>query len=86
MFGSIGSSEILFILVLALLLFGPRNLPKIGKTIGRGLAEFRKASNELRTGLEREVEMEEMRAVKEDVDSVRRTLTDPLDEARRQRG
>ena len=81
--GSLGGGEILLILVLALLLFGPRSLPKIGKTIGRGLSEFRKASNEFRTSLEREVEMEELRAVKDDVSSIRRAFTDPLEEARR---
>ncbi len=81
--GSLGGPEILLVLVLALLLFGPRSLPKIGKTIGRALSEFRKASNELRTSLEREVEMEELRAVKDDVKSIRREFTDPLEETRR---
>lgn len=62
MFGSLGFTEIAFILVLALLLFGPKRLPEIGRTIGKGLAEFRRASNELRRTLESEVALEENEA------------------------
>ena len=56
MFGSIGGAEILMILVLALLLFGPRRLPQIGKTVGRAMSEFRRATQEFRSSLEQEVE------------------------------
>jgi TatA/E family protein of Tat protein translocase len=59
MFGSLGFTEIAFILVLALLLFGPKRLPEIGRTIGKGLAEFRRASNDLRRTLESEVALDE---------------------------
>ncbi len=61
MFGSIGGPEILLIFVLALLLFGPRKLPEIGKALGKTVAEFRKATQEFRTTLEREVEMERLK-------------------------
>ena len=53
--GNIGFPEMLFILFLALLIFGPRKLPELGKALGRGLAEFRRASNELRATIEEEV-------------------------------
>lgn len=59
MFGSLGFTEIAFILVLALLLFGPKRLPEIGRTIGKGMAEFRRASNDLRRTLEQEVALDE---------------------------
>lgn len=61
MFGSLGGPEVLFIFVLALLLFGPRKLPEIGRAFGRTLAEFRKATNDFRQSLEREIDVEEMR-------------------------
>jgi TatA/E family protein of Tat protein translocase len=61
-FGSLGFTEIAFILVLALLLFGPKRLPEIGRTIGKGLAEFRRASNDLRRTLESEVALDEQDA------------------------
>lgn len=53
--GPLGFTEILFVLVLALLLFGPRRLPELGRTLGRGLAEFRRASTDLRATIEDEV-------------------------------
>jgi TatA/E family protein of Tat protein translocase len=59
MFGSLGMPELLFILVLALLLFGPKRLPEIGRTIGKGMAEFRKATNDLKRTIETEIALEE---------------------------
>jgi Tat protein translocase TatB subunit len=61
MFGSIGGPEILLIFVLALLLFGPRRLPDIGRAFGKTVAEFRKATSEFRSTLEREVELEKLK-------------------------
>jgi TatA/E family protein of Tat protein translocase len=63
-FGSLGFTEIAFILLLALLIFGPKRLPEIGKTIGKGLAEFRRASNDLKRTLESEVAEEERAALR----------------------
>jgi sec-independent protein translocase protein TatA len=53
--GSIGVPELIIIFVVALIVFGPRKLPELGKSLGKGLAEFRKASNELKATLEEEV-------------------------------
>ena len=58
-FGSLGLPEILFILVLALLIFGPRKLPEIGKTLGKAMGEFRRATSDLKSSLEREVILED---------------------------
>lgn len=56
--GSIGTQEIIVIFVLALIVFGPRKLPELGKSIGKGLAEFKKASNELKRTWEAEVNLD----------------------------
>ncbi len=61
MFGSIGMMEMVVIFLVALLVFGPRKLPELGKSLGRSLAEFKRASNELRNTLEDEVRIEEQR-------------------------
>jgi len=49
--------EMLFLLLLAFLLFGPKKLPEIGRKLGRGLAEFKRASNELKGQLENEMRL-----------------------------
>jgi TatA/E family protein of Tat protein translocase len=59
MIGSLGVPEILFIFILALLVFGPKRLPEIGRMVGRGMAEFRKASNELKRTINAEIALEE---------------------------
>jgi sec-independent protein translocase protein TatA len=57
--GSLGLPEIAFIFVLALLIFGPKKLPEMGRTIGRGVAEFRKATNELKRTINTEMALDE---------------------------
>ena len=58
---SLGSTELFFILVIALIFFGPRKLPQLAKSMGKGLAEFRKASDDFKRTWEREVALEAAR-------------------------
>jgi len=53
--GSLGVPEMIFIFVLALLIFGPRKLPELGRNLGKALSEFRRASSELRATVEDEM-------------------------------
>ena len=53
--GNLGFSELLFILVIALLVFGPKRLPELGKTLGKGLAEFKRATSGLKDSIEQEL-------------------------------
>ena len=53
--GNLGMSEMIFIFVLALLIFGPKKLPELGKTIGKAMTEFRRASSELKSTFDREM-------------------------------
>jgi sec-independent protein translocase protein TatA len=62
MFGSIGMPELIVIFVIALILFGPRKLPELGRSLGKSLNEFKRASNELRNSLEEEVRLDEQRS------------------------
>ena len=55
---SLGSSELLVILGAALIFFGPRRLPQLSRQIGKGLAEFRRASEDFKRTWEREVNLE----------------------------
>ena len=61
MFGSIGMPELIIIFVIALIIFGPRKLPELGRSLGKSLAEFKRASNELKSTLEEEIRLEETR-------------------------
>ena len=62
MFGPLGGPELVLILVLALIVFGPRRLPEIGKSMGKLLSEFRKASHDFQRTIEDEVEAEKYKA------------------------
>lgn len=62
MFGSVGLPELLIIFTIALIIFGPRKLPELGKSLGKSLAEFKRASNELKSTLDEEIRMEERRS------------------------
>lgn len=61
MFGSLGIPELILIFVVALLVFGPKRLPEIGRTLGKALGEFKKATDDLKNTIEREVQVEELK-------------------------
>ena len=67
--GNLGFQEIILIFVIALIIFGPRKLPEIGKTLGKSLAEFKKATNDLKQSWEEEVRVESEK-LKQDVGSL----------------
>jgi sec-independent protein translocase protein TatA len=58
--GPIGFPELMIILVVALIVFGPRKLPELGRSLGKSLSEFKRASNELRSTLDEEIRSEEL--------------------------
>ena len=62
--GNIGMQELIIIFVIALIIFGPRRLPDLGKSLGRSIAEFKRASNDLRNTLEEEIRVDEQRQAK----------------------
>lgn len=83
MFGSLGGAELLIILVLALLLFGPRKLPEIGRTIGKGLTEFRKATSEFKSNLEREVDLTDVKDARDSLREAKAEIKSTIDGATR---
>ncbi|MGB4705577.1 MAG: TatA/E family twin arginine-targeting protein translocase, partial [Candidatus Saccharicenans sp.] len=71
--GSIGLPELIIILIIALLVFGPKKLPEVGKSVGRAIREFKKASDELRSKVEEEIQASE---IKSNLEEVKSDLTD----------
>lgn len=63
MFGSLGLPEMLMIFAVALIVFGPKKLPEIGRTLGKALGEFKKATDELKNTIEREVQIDEQKRI-----------------------
>lgn len=76
MFGSIGGGELLFLLLLALVLLGPRRLPEIGRVLGKAAGEFRKAASEFRRGVEKEIDLTPVRDATRQIARARQELTD----------
>ena len=74
--GPLGVPELVIILVVALIFFGPRKLPELGRSLGKSLNEFKRASNELKSTLDEEIRMEERRT---QTAAVPPASTDPAD-------
>src|SRR5436190_11831864 len=66
--GSVGLPELIIIFTIALIVFGPRKLPELGKSLGKSLAEFKRASNELKNTLDEEIRLEDQRSAQRSVD------------------
>ena len=77
MFGSIGMPELIIIFMIALIIFGPRKLPELGRSLGKSLGEFKRASNELRNTLDEEIRLEEQRAEQRLAEPVRPARAGP---------
>lgn len=71
--GPIGIPELIFIFLIALLIFGPKKLPELGRNVGKALTEFRRASNDLRHAVE-----EEMREVERQAAEAKRAATEAV--------
>ena len=65
MFGSIGMPELIIIFVITLIIFGPRRLPELARSLGKSISEFKRTSNELRTTLEEEIRIDDQQREKD---------------------
>ena len=83
MFGSIGFPELLVIMTIALLIFGPKKLPEVGRSIGKALREFRKTSDEIKDKIEEEIQAEEFRDIKKDIKEITdfKSITTPKEDS-----
>jgi TatA/E family protein of Tat protein translocase len=77
MFGNIGVPELIIIFIIALLIFGPKKLPEVGKSVGRAMREFKKASDELRNKVDEEINASE---IKSEINQVKSDLNEFKDD------
>jgi sec-independent protein translocase protein TatA len=82
MFG-LGAMEILIILVIAFLLFGPKELPEIGKQVGKAVKGFKETTEDLRQSVEPEINMitQEFKSVEQDLESSMKEAEEQIKEA-----
>jgi|SRR5262249_20874644 len=75
--GNVGLPELIVIFTIALIVFGPRKLPELGKSLGKSIAEFKKASNELKNTLDEEIRAEERKSAEQPRIEAPRTFDAP---------
>jgi len=82
--GPIGVPELIFIFIIALVVFGPKKLPELGKSLGKGLREFNKAKNELKATWDEQIREAEnsLNSVKEPVRKTIASVHEPAPEAK----
>jgi TatA/E family protein of Tat protein translocase len=78
MFGSIGPAELMLIFIVALLVFGPKKLPEIGKSVGKAIREFKRTSEEIKSRIEDEIQASEIKDVARDLTNEVTGLKDNL--------
>ena len=76
MFGSIGPAELILIFVVALLVFGPKKLPEIGRSVGKAIREFKKTSEEIKGRIEEEIEASEVKDVSKTLETEAKEIKD----------
>jgi Tat protein translocase TatB subunit len=75
-FGSIGAPELILIMLLALLVLGPRRLPEVGRALGKAAAGFRRATADFKAGIEKEVDLRPIREAQQAIQRARRDVAD----------
>jgi len=76
MFGSIGLPEMLLIMAIALIIFGPKKLPEVGRSIGKALREFKKSTEEIKDKLEEQINAEEFKNIQNDFKDIKKDLSE----------
>ena len=75
MFGNIGLPEMMVIMAIALLVFGPKKLPEVGRTLGKAIREFKKSTEEIKDRFEEQIRAEEFKSIQDDIKDIKKDLT-----------
>jgi TatA/E family protein of Tat protein translocase len=75
MFGNIGLPEMLVIMAIALLVFGPKKLPEVGRSLGKAMREFKKSTEEIKDRFEEQIRAEDFKSIQDDIKDIKKDLT-----------
>ncbi len=79
MFGSLGMPELLLILVIALIVFGPKKLPEVGRSLGKAMREFKRTTEEIKGKFEEQINAEEFKDIKNDLADIKKEVSGTLE-------
>jgi len=75
MFGSLGMPELILILVIALIVFGPKKLPEVGRSLGKAMREFKRTTEEIKGKFEEQINAEEFKDIKNDFADIKKEVS-----------
>lgn len=75
---NLGMPEMIFLFVMALIIFGPKKLPEIGRQVGRALNEFKRASNEFKAQIETEISQIDLENAKAEIEKAKQQILPPV--------
>ena len=75
MFGNIGLPEMMLIMAIALLVFGPKKLPEVGRSIGKAMREFKKSTEEIKDRFEEQIRADEFKSIQDDIKDIKKDIT-----------
>jgi TatA/E family protein of Tat protein translocase len=75
MFGSLGMPELILILVIALIVFGPKKLPEVGRSLGKAMREFKRTTEEIKGKFEEQINAEEFKDIKSDLADIKKEIS-----------
>jgi TatA/E family protein of Tat protein translocase len=79
MFGSLGMPELILILVIALIVFGPKKLPEVGRSLGKAMREFKRTTEEIKGKFEEQINAEEFKDIKNDLTDIKKEISGTLE-------
>lgn len=75
MFGNIGLPEMIVIMAVALLVFGPKKLPEIGRSLGKAVRDFKKSTEEIKDRFEEQIRVDEFKNIQDDIKDIKKDLS-----------
>ena len=76
MFGSLGLPELILIMAIALLVFGPKKLPEVGRSIGKAIREFKRTTEDIKDKFEEQINADDFKTIQNDIKDIKKDLNE----------